>query len=367
LRFTQVSEILIVRTSALGDILHGMPLAAALKEKYPSCRITWVVDERYQELLSGHPCVDRILLVRFKEGMRTLWNGQGRSRWLGLVRMLRRLPFDVAIDPQGLFRSGCIAYLSGAPIRIGFPKGHVRETLNRLFTNVRPGTVPPRSHVIDRNLALLHPLGIQTRERRFSFRVPGQIEEEIHQYLAANDADREGLRVIVHPAAGWITKQWSPRRFAEIADRILQTWKARIFLLWGPGERQLAQQVQRYMRRAAHLVPDMGLSALVAFLRGCDLFIGGDSGPLHLASALGLPVLGLYGPSDPIRNGPFQGSYRIVTASAPCSPCYRRACGTTSCMDGISVDQVWTSLADLATQLRVGPTKGNPVAARGMA
>jgi lipopolysaccharide heptosyltransferase I len=339
-----VDRFLIVRTSALGDIVHGMPVAAALKEKYPRCRIAWVVDERYQDLLAGHPWVDRILLVRFKEGLRTLRDARGRKNWIGLARTLRDLRFDVAIDLQGLFRSGCISYLSRAPIRIGFPRGHVRETLNRVFSNVRPRSIPPRSHVIDRNLALLHPLGIHTRERRFLFRVSPSVQDSIGRYLRAADEDDQRLRVVVHPAAGWITKQWDPKHYAEIADRILEAWDARVFLLWGPGERELAQQVRGAMRRPGHLVPDMGLSELVAFLGACGLFIGGDSGPLHLASALGVPVLGLYGPSDSVRNGPLQGADQVVTASPPCGPCYKRDCTRSSCMDSISVEQVWATL-----------------------
>jgi len=346
-----VDRFLIVRTSALGDILHGMPVAAALKEKYPRCRITWVVDERYQDLLAGHPWVDRILLVRFKEGLRTLRDARGRKNWIGLARTLRDLRFDVAIDLQGLFRSGCISYLSQAPIRIGFPRGHVRETLNRVFSNVRPRSIPPRSHVIDRNLALLHPLGIQTRERRFSFRVPPSVQDSIGRYLRATDGAEQRLRVVVHPAAGWITKQWDPKHYAEIADRILEAWDARVFLLWGPGERELAQQVKGTMRRSGHLVPDMGFSELVAFLGACGLFIGGDSGPLHLASALGVPVLGLYGPSDPVRNGPCHGTDQVVTASPPCGPCYRRDCTRPSCMDSILVEQVWATLVRMVERV----------------
>ena len=360
-----MDRFLIVRTSAMGDILHGMPVVAALKEKYPRCRITWVVDERYQELLAGNTHVDRLLLVQFKGGLRRLHDARCRKNWIGLVRMLRNHRFDVAIDLQGLFRSGCISYLSQAPVRIGFPRGAVRERLNRIFTNVRPRSIPPRSHVIDRNLALLHPLGIYTRARRFSFQVPPSVQESIRRYLRETDGDGKRLRVVVQPAAGWVTKQWSPKHYAEIADRILQAWDATVFLLWGPGERELAQQVQGTMRRSSHLVPEMGLAELVAFLGGCGLFIGGDSGPLHLASALGVPVLGLYGPSDPVRNGPFQGAYQVVTASPPCGPCYKRDCARPSCMDSIPVERVWATLERMAESLPARPREAERICRKG--
>lgn len=355
---------LIIRTSALGDILHGMPVAAALKERYPRSEITWVVDERYQPLLAGHPCVDRILLVRFKEGFRTLRDVRGRRNWTGLVRMLRDLRFDVAIDVQGLFRSGCISYLSRARVRIGFPQGHVREKLNLLFTNVRPRSIPPRSHVIDRNLALLHPLGVFTKQRRFALQVPPPVEESVRRFLRETETGKRTLRVVVHPAAGWTTKQWGPKRYAEIADRILESWDASVFLLWGPGERQTAEQVQAQMQRSGRLVPDMGLTALVAFLRECDLFIGGDSGPLHLASALAVPVLGLYGPSDPVRNGPFQAADQVVTASPLCGPCDKRRCARSTCMDSIAVEQVWETLTGMAESIAKRPKREDPVFAQ---
>jgi lipopolysaccharide heptosyltransferase I len=362
-----VEEILIVRTSALGDILHGIPVAGALKERFPQCRITWVVDERYRDLLDGHPWVDRIVMIRLKEGMRSLLHDRGRRNWTGVARMLRRLRFDVAIDLQGLMRSGFITYLSGAPVRIGFPKGHVRETLNRLFTNLRPQSIPSRSHVIDRNLALLHPLGIHTREKRFSLRVPPSVEDGVQQYLLEMDAGRDALRVAVNPAAGWITKQWSPHRYAEIADRISKAWDATVFLLWGPGERGLAEQVKRHMQTPGHPVPEMGLAALTAFLRGCDVFIGGDSGPLHLAAALGVPVLGLYGPSDPVRNGPFRDTDRVVTVGEPCGPCYKRNCARPSCMDSIPVEQVWDAVTGMVASLAGRSRKSESLRAREMA
>ena len=352
-----MEEFLIVRTSALGDILHGMPVAAALKEHFPRCRITWVVDERYRELLAGSPWVDRILLIQLKEGARAVLRKGARKNWRGVARMLGRLRFDVAIDLQGLARSGLITYLSGAPIRIGFPRAFVREALNGMFMNLRPRRIPSRGHVIDRNLALLHPLGVDTGHARFPLWEPSATEEGMGQHPAGRQGGGDSLRIVVNPAAGWVTKQWSPHRFAELADRISAEWDATVFVLWGPGERGLAEQVLARMQRPGRLAPEMGISALAAFLRGCDLFIGGDSGPLHMASALGVPVLGLYGPSDPVRNGPFRDADRVVYAAASCGPCYRRTCAGAWCMDAISVEPVWKVVTEMVQALADGSGK----------
>jgi ADP-heptose:LPS heptosyltransferase len=309
---------------------------------------------RERELLAGNPWVDRILVIRLEGGMRSVLRGQRRKNWRGVARTLRKLRFDVAIDLQGLVRSGLIAYLSGAPIRIGFPREYVRETLNGIFTNLRPRDIPSRGHVIDRNLALLHPLGIRTRRERFPLWEPLGDERGRGRHPAGRRGGGDSLRIVVNPAAGWITKQWSPRRYAELADRIAAEWDATVFILWGPGEKGLAEQVRGRMQRAGRLAPEMGISALADFLRGCDLFIGGDSGPLHMASALGVPVLGLYGPSDPVRNGPFRAVDRVVSAATPCGPCYRRACARAWCMDAIPAAQVWETVKEMVRGLGNG-------------
>ena len=347
-----MQELLIVRTSSLGDILHSMPLAGALKRACPACRVTWLVEERYADLLSGNPWVDRIVRVRFRQWRRDLRSAEGRRGWRGLLRYLRKARFDVAIDPQGLLRSGLLGCWSGAPVRIGFPLGWVREPLNRLFTNVQPASMPARAHVIDRNLALLHPLGIRTRERSFFFHVPPEIEAEVFSFVEQAAAAGQGPRVAVHPGAGWPTKQWAVERFAEVARRLMRQWGARVFVFWGPGERGLADRLLGQLPSGACPVPEMGIKAAIAFLRQCDLFLGGDSGPLHLASALGRPVVGLFGPSDPVRNGPFLGHSRVVRAASPCGPCYRRRCQRPGCMDTISTDRVWCALTELLTEVQ---------------
>lgn len=347
-----MQNVLIVRTGALGDIIHSIPLAGALKDAYPQCRVSWVVEQRYVEILAGNPWIDETIPVRFKEWKTSLRTAEGRRSSLGVYRNLKRQAFDVAVDPQGLIRSGLICYLSGAPVRIGFPRGFVRESLNRIFTNVQPDSLPARSHVIDRNLALLHPLGIQTRKRSYFYHVPFRVEEAIGRFITSEAGEPATLRVVIHPCAGWPTKQWNPENYAEIAGRLIKEWGARVFLLWGPGEKQIADRIQGLLAEPVCVVPEWGLKEMAAFLRVCDLFLGGDSGPMHLASSMGKAVVGLFGPSDPVRNGPFLGRHRVVKAPSPCSPCYRRTCARADCMDTIQVDQVWDTLTDFIAEIQ---------------
>ncbi len=346
-----MERFLIIRTSSLGDIVHSIPVAAALKEKYPYSQISWIVEERFQEILTGHPCIDHLIIVNFKNGLKSLWKSDNRPYLINLFKILQQSSFDVSIDLQGLTRSGLISYFSGAPVRIGFPEKHTREFLNRAFNNVYPQQIPARSHVIDKNLSLLHPLGIYTKKRSFVFEVPAAVEENFKYSFPETGPDSKALRVVIHPGAGGITKQWSPERYAEIADRILRNWKARIYLLWGPGEKNLALAVQGFMEKQAFLVPEMGIKELIIFLKKCDLLLGGDSGPLHIASALGMSVVGLYGYSGPVRNGPVQGDFRVVRSACPSSPCYRKRCRNRYCLDSIGVDQVWEALTDIHNRL----------------
>jgi ADP-heptose:LPS heptosyltransferase len=259
---------------------------------------------------------------------------------------------------QGLIRSGLVAGWSRAPVRIGFPWADVRERPNGLFSNVKPRPVPGRVHVIDRNLSLLHPLGVRGTERAFTYCVPDTVEKRVGRYLENAAPDPAILRVAVHPVAGWPTKEWRPERFAEIVGRLLGTPRTEVFLLWGPGEKARVERIRDFPERSAHLLPEMGVVELLAFLRRCDLFLGGDSGPLQIASSVGLAVVGLFGPTDPVRNGPFLRNGRAVEGRVRCGPCYRRRCSRSDCMDAISVESVWETLSQLRREIEAGPRVG---------
>ena len=342
-----MDRFLIIRTSSLGDIIHGMPVAAAIKAHLPDSRISWIVEERFKDLLTGLSWVDDLIPVQFKEGLSVLADAEKRELITRTRKLLKRRKFDVTIDLQGLIRSGLISRSSCAPIRIGFPQRHARESLNHLFSNVTPKKIPVRGHIVDKNLALLHPLGIYTQKRTFSFWVPEDVNASMDSFFAPFGSWPGSPRVVIHPAAGGITKQWSPGRYAEIADRLIQAWKAKVFLLWGPGELDLVKKIQGIMRHQAWLAPETDIKGLIAFLQRADIFIGGDSGPLHIASALEKSIVGLYGYSDPVRNGPFMGQYDTLRTTCPGSPCYRKSCTNTACLDRITVNQVWDVLTRL--------------------
>ncbi len=351
-----MSRFLVVRTGALGDIIHGLPVAAALKKVYPQIRLDWVVEERYAELLRCVPVVDACVPVRFKEGVRRLADPEARNRWMRTLRRLRRTSYDLTVDLQGLIRSGAIARWTRAPIRFGFPGPHVRERPNCLFSNVRPRWMLTHGHVIDRNLCLLHPLGIRLPGfREFPYQVPLDLKQRVGQYLRSTGRRGDNVCVAVHPVAGWPTKEWRPERYAEILRRLSGVPGTEIFLLWGPGERERVEELRAASGSPAHMLPDMGPAELLAFLARCDLFLGGDSGPMQMASSLGKPVVALFGPTDPRRNGPFLGRHRVVWGRAACAPCYKRRCPRTDCMDAGGVESVWKALIGSLEEIRREP------------
>ena len=307
---------LIVRLGAIGDIVHALPLAASLRARYPEARIDWVVDERYAELLDLVPVIDRRIVM----GTKSL---PPLRRVVALYGMLARESYDVAIDVQGLLKSAVVARLSRAPRVLGFSVAHLREAAARfLYSEThRPG---PFGHVIEKNLTLAGVLGAETFPFRFPLRVP---------HSAALDAVREAGKqaggrpfAVLNPGASWPNKRWPPERFGAVGQWLSRELGLRSIVTWGLGEQALAAAVVAESDGAAELAPATRIADLTAIVRDAELVISGDTGPAHLAAALGTPVVGIYGPTDITRNGPWSQHDSSVSRFAACGCHYRRRC-----------------------------------------
>ncbi len=340
-------EVLLVKTSSIGDVVHTLPVAETIKRTYPSVRLAWVVERAARDILEGNPYVDELIDVDFKNWKKHVLQS-AHLRWFRrFLRILRSRKWDIAIDLQGLIRSGMIAYVSKAPVRIGIEKRAVKEQLNCLFTNRKGPPSLRNTHVVDQHLMMLSLLGITDVRRSFYIDIPRSAAEEAEAFLRASSSTRSALRIALNPAAGWPTKRWPLERYAALGERIVQEFDGHVFILWGPGERETADRLKLRMKEQATCIPPLTLKGLAGLIKRCHVVISGDTGPLHIASALGVPVVGIYGPSDPIRNGPFQGRYRVVSFEGPCRGCYKRMCATAECMRGISVERVWEALVGL--------------------
>jgi lipopolysaccharide heptosyltransferase I len=303
-------RIAIIKLSSLGDVVHALPVAHALRRALPSAHLTWVVEAREYAILRDHPDLDAVVPVDTRLWRRLIWRPAGAREVLGKVGRLRerirRASFDVAIDLQGLLKSGLLTAYTGAPLRIGFSAGRCRERWNALFTNRR--VTPPDSarHVVEQYLALLAPLGIEPGPAEFHVPVPAAAERRIEELLVKEGVKPGDRLVAINPGAGHPQKRWSVARFGALAERLATEAGARLLLLWGPDEAHMAREISLALPgNSAILAPPTDLGELTALLKRCRLMIANDTGPLHLAAALGTPSLGLYGPTRAERNGPY--------------------------------------------------------------
>lgn len=287
-------RILIVRLSAIGDVIHGMPLACALRERFPGAFLAWAVQEQAAVLLRGHEALDE--LITLPRG----WLKSPATVWR-LRRRLRAMRFDTSIDAQGLTKAAIIAWLSGARRRIGLGDPWGRELSRWLNTELVDTSA---EHAVDRTLQLLLPLGIDPSEVRF------QVPEHPEDGAAAEEMIRrgglEGGFAIINPGAGWPSKLWPTDRYAAVAEHLGRAWGLPTAVVWaGQKERTLAEQVVVASGGYAQLAPPTTLPELAALARRSRLFIGSDTGPLHLAVAVGTTCVGLYGPWPAKRHGPY--------------------------------------------------------------
>jgi len=321
-------KILLVRLGALGDIVHALPVAAALRERYPEAQIDWLVDARHAAVLDLVPVVSRRIAVE----------GRRAGRLLGTIGELRRQKYDAAVDLQGLVKSAAFARLSGAARVIGFDRSHLREQPASLFYSEHgdPGTA---AHVVDKNLSLLAAFGISARLRRFPIAVPasaacGPVRERVA---------RDGKRgfALINAGAAWPNKRWPPERFGEVAAALADRHALLPVVLWGPGEQATATAIVVASGGAAMLAPPTGVGDLLALSRDARLMVSGDTGPLHLAAAVGTPVVGLFGPTNPARNGPWDEADISLSRFGDCVCHYQRRCRRRrSCIEDITVEDV---------------------------
>jgi lipopolysaccharide heptosyltransferase I len=316
-----VTRILIVRLGALGDIVHAVPAAAALRRAFPAARIDWLVSARHAAILDLVTVVDRRLLVNDRSG------ASGGMSLPAAIRELRAARYDVAVDLQGLLKSAALARASGAARIAGFAAPYARERFAPLFYTdaYDPGAGgmhDPREarHVVALNLALLSVVGVRSPAVEFPL---AHVESEAAETVQRQTAGRYAL---LNPGAAWPNKRWPPARLAAVAMELAARYQLRSVVLWGPGEESLAAEVVAGAGGTATLSPKTGVTDLVALARGAALMVSGDTGPLHIAAAVGTPIVGIYGPTRPARNGPVSPDDVSVSRDGVCQCHHQREC-----------------------------------------
>jgi len=309
-------HIAIVKLSALGDIVHALPLAVAIRAARPETRVSWLVEARNAPILRDHPAIADVIVVDTRG-----WRRARSPRALGAAlaamravrRRLREVRFDAAIDAQGNLKSGLVTMATGAPLRVGFAAARCRERANALFTNRRIMPAARAHHVVDQYLALLEGLGIPAPARPvFDLPCDPTAESRLDDAFRSAGLKPRDRVVVLNPGAGRAEKRWPTSGFVELAAAIARAGAGRVVILWGPGERTAADAIAG--GGAAVLAPATDLSGLVALLRRASVVVAADTGPLHIAAALGIPCVGLYGPTVPERNGPYGEGHRVLRA-----------------------------------------------------
>jgi heptosyltransferase-1 len=344
-----VNRFLIVRLGALGDIVHAIPVAAAIRRAVPDARIDWLVSAKHHAILDLVPVLtDRIVV-----------NDRGRGGGLSIVGAVRRLrcaAYDAAIDLQGLVKSALFARSSGARRIVGLAGAHARERAAAWFYTDQwdPGGGGVRAageaiHVVRLNLGMLEMLGIRAGEPEFPIVAP-------ESAVAREMTTRLGPRfALLNPGAAWPNKHWPPERFGTTARHLREHHDLPSLVLWGPGERPLAELIAAQSSGAALVSPPTTVADLVALTKQAALMVSGDTGPMHIAAAMGTPIVGIFGPTRPARNGPWRLEDISVSRYTTCECHHLRRCRrATTCVAEITVDEIAEAVARRLSAERVG-------------
>ncbi len=343
LKSRDFKNILLIKLSALGDVVHTWPVLNKLRARYPKARIDWLVASDFAELLQGNPAINNVIEFP-RDDWSTPWRLAPYARAARLIAMLRAGQYDLALDLQGQLRSAIFAFACGAPVRIGFdkPRKNIWKTLNRkipdeakkhAWRGAREGSwlaythhiaLPTLDlHPVERYLALAPLLGLGDAAPDFSFPIPQDAITRIDALLEYYDIGQAKPLAAIAPGTNWDTKQWRADGFAEVARHFLQKGFA-VVLMGSDGERALCEEVVKLAPGAVDLAGETTLPELAALIRRATICVSNNSGPMHLAVALDRPVIGIFGPTDPVWAGPYRRGGAVLRAELPCSPCYLR-------------------------------------------
>jgi ADP-heptose:LPS heptosyltransferase len=266
----------------------------------------------------------------------------------GFVKDLRSRKFDVVLDFHGILKSGVLSFLSGSAKRIGYDRRSTQEG-NFLFSNVKVKLPQQKISRFQRNLSLLKEMGVEVEESKYSLHIPSEDREYVASFFKASPVFLNRPLIAIHPGTSRkaFFKRWMPDRYAQLADRLVRELNASVLFTWGDGELEDAEGIRKEMKEPSFLGPSTeSLTQLGEVYRNCDLYIGGDTGPMHIASLMGIPAVVIYGPTDPVENEPF-GKHIKVRKDVGCNPCHEYSCKRLVCIKAISADEVFKATKEI--------------------
>ncbi len=348
-------NILMIRLSAIGDVVRTLPSLYLLRKKFPKSRIVWAIEEKASLILEGNNALDEIIVIPRRSWIRSL---KDPLKWFGTIiniikflRDIREKRFDTVLDFHSSIKSGIISWSTGAETRIGYTARYSREW-NFLFNNVRLPLRKKRISRMERNFTLLKYFHIVADEYKAEISISKDEKNYIDDFLKGENLSSK-KKIIIFPGTSkkQAYKKWGSKNYAAIADMCLND-DVGIILGWGPGELDECEKIVSYADRTIALSPPTSLKHLAELIRRCDLFIGGDTAAMHLSCAVGTPCVAIYGPTDPVLNAPWGKDFRIVhDDSTDCSPCRKRRCKKRTCFENITPELVYREVQDLMKSL----------------
>ncbi len=332
-----MTRFLVIRLSSIGDIVHALPAVSALGESFPQAEIAWVVEPRYAGLLRGNPFVHEVLEVDTLAWRQRLASARTWAEMKKALGKLRHRCWDVAIDFQGLVKTGLIAGLSGAPRRIGLGRPWLKERAAAVFYT-EAVAAKGRRHVVEEGLALVEQAGAKPVAReRWQFPLPSDPaeSESIEARLRAVGAEEF---IIINPGGGWMAKRWPPAHYRELIRRLDAEAVGTILLTGSRSDEGVIREILEGVASPRAVYFPSNLTEFIALARRARLLVGGDSGPLHLAAAVGTPLVAIYGPTSPARNGPFSPADLVVSTGQPIN--HTRRARNPAFLEGVSVEAV---------------------------
>ncbi len=340
-------RILIIKLSAIGDVVHTLPLLEVIRREFPSSRIDWVIEEDASSIVDGHPDLNEVIVFPRKSWLRRFVKGGGcvavMREVADFVRKFRKRNYDVVVDLQGLLKSGVLAFIARGKRKIALNGGREGSSL---FINEQVAFPHPDIHALDRYLCVAQYLG--ATNQRWEGLIP--IDEADRRYVddLLDEHKIDTAPIAINPMAKWRTKLWGLSRFASLADIVSEELEKTVIFTGGISDRDAIESILSGMKsKTLNFAGLTNLKQLAYLYQKCAAVVSTDTGPMHVAAAMGTPVVALFGPTSPSRTGPYGAKHRVVRAGIHCSPCFKKSCDDMSCMKEITVQKVFESVKEV--------------------
>ncbi|MBW1679500.1 MAG: glycosyltransferase family 9 protein [Deltaproteobacteria bacterium] len=335
-------KILIIKLSSLGDVIQTLSVLSPLRKKYPEAHISWLIEEEAAELIIDHPLVDQVLVFRKNKWLKEFANYR---KWVqffreisDFIKEIRSYSYDLIIDFQGLFKSGIFVGICRGKRKLGFSPAREKS---HIFLDEKIPYPKSSLHAVDRYIHLIESLGCSCQSPKFFIPIRQNHRDKIIEFFQEKKIAPDDPIVLLHPGTRWKAKLWEEEKWAVLGDQLHQKNGAQIIFTGSREDFSLVKRIIDRMKFSGiNTAGRWGLKELAFLQTQADVIVIPDSGPMHLAAAVGTPVVALFGPTHPALTGPYGKIHMVTVKSIECRPCFRRKCSPNKCMTEISVREV---------------------------